>query len=267
MDDLQPNQETKEHMNSKILPIIALSSTLLFACKKDEDVAPTPPAPVPTTSMVKLSYDFVNGSAAFNGTVPIIDDQNRSIRLTKLKFYTHDFHIVDDDGVTVAEFQDAVRLVDAFGASNLFELGQMPAGQAHELELSLGLDSASSYGFPDQATAPFPLDDADMTWPWSAVTTFGRMFIKLEGYVDANNNTTMDSGEGFAYHAIGSGMQALPASYEVHTDVAGGTTFTIDLQVNVVTLVNGLALTGDFHNDGPQNQLLMQNLRAATSHM
>ena len=252
-------------MNAKNLAIIASMALAITACKKDEE-PPTPsptPNPTPTTATIKMSYSFVNGAVPFDPTVSFTDGQGRRVRITKLKFYAHDVHLADDDGATVGEFHDKIVLANALNSTNVFDLGTMDPGHIHHVEFAYGLDSASSYGFPDQVTAPVPLNDADMTWMWN--TAAGRIFIKLEGFVDANDNGTEDMGEGFQYHAIGAAMAPVPVDLHLHADAEAGNTVTLALKVNVNALVSDLSLTGMFHNDGEQTQLLLQKLAAATS--
>lgn len=247
-----------------LMIVLALS---LASCKRDEDEedAPHDHGTNSGTATVQLSYAFMNGANDFDPSAAFQDGLGRNIRITKLKFYAHDFHVTDDDGSTVAEFRDKILLADALGASNLFQLGQMGSGHAHEVEFMVGLDSAASYGFADQTTAPAPLNDIDMTWAWNVAA--GRMFIKLEGFLDPNNNNILDPGEdGFQYHGIGAAMVPRATQpLEVHSDVTAGSNFEIRLKVDLGVLVQGLGLNAVFHNDGPENQLLMLNLANAIS--
>jgi hypothetical protein len=151
-------------MKLQQLTLVALLTLAITACKKDDPVTPTPSDPTPTTAAVKVNYTFVNGTSAFDPNVTFDDGQGNAVRITKLKFYSHDMHLTDDDDNTVAEFHDDIVLVDALNATNEFELGTMTPGHVHNVAFELGLDSASSYGYPDQMTAPAPLDDNDMTW-------------------------------------------------------------------------------------------------------
>lgn len=254
-------------MNSKNLAIIATMALAITACKKDEE-APTPspsPTPTATTATVKMSYTFMDGMMPFDANEAITDAQGRHVHITKLKFYAHDVHLTDDAGATVGEFHEEIVLVNALNATNLFELGTMSPGHVHNVEFAYGLDSEASYGYPDQLTAPEPLNDADMTWAWN--TAAGRMFVKLEGYVDANHNDMMDSGEGFQYHAIGAALAPQAVEVHSHADAEAGDVVTLSMKVNVNALVSDLSLDGMYHNDGAQTQLLLQKLVAATSAM
>lgn len=252
-------------MKTSNIALIATMALAFAACKKDEATPPTNNGGggTPTTATVKLSYSFVVGTAPFDPTVSFVDGNGLNVRITKLKFYAHDVHLTDDAGGTVAEFHDGIVLVNALDATNEFTLGTMNPGHVHNVAFAFGLDSASSYGFPDQVTAPVPLNDADMTWMWN--TDAGRMFIKLEGFLDDNGNNIQDTGEGFQYHGIGAAMVPRTTQYHVHHDVTAGSTVNIALKLDVKALVATLGLDGMFHNDGEETRGLMDNLVTATS--
>ncbi|MDX9750552.1 MAG: hypothetical protein RBT71_05685 [Flavobacteriales bacterium] len=246
-------------MKTKHLAIAATMGIALSACKKDAEAPPADPA-TPTTAHVMAHIAFVNGDAAFD-TLPFTDGQGRSVRISKLKFYAHGFHLTDDLGATVADFHDRIILADAVAGTGHIDLGDVQPGHVHELHLALGLDSASSYGHADQATAPAPLNDPDMTWMWDVAQ--GRMFVKLEGFVDANGNGEFEVDEAFGYHGIGANMAPVPWHGHLHTDLAAGSHHTFHLELDVAALVGGLPLDGTYHNDGAEVQQVMQALHDA----
>lgn len=255
-------------MKIQKLTLMAFMAIAITSCKKDEEVPPTNNggSGTPTTASVRMSYAFSNGMTTFDPSVPFTDGAGRSVRITKLKFYAHDFHLTDDADVTVGEFHDKIVLVDALNGSNQFDLGTMAPEHVHNVELAFGLDSASSYGYPDQVAAPAPLNESDMTWAWN--TNAGRIFIKLEGFVDNDGDNVLDTGAGdvaFQYHAIGAALDPMMGHYHIHQDVTAGSTFTIGLKLDVSTLVSDLSLDGMYHNDGQQTQLLLANLVAAST--
>lgn len=253
-------------MNTRDISILAAMAIAFTACKKDEAPPPTNNGGggTPTTATVKLSYSFTVGTAPFDPTVTFVDENERKVRITKLKFYAHDVHLTDDEASTVGEFHDGRVLINALAGTNEFVLGTMDPGHIHNVSLAFGLDSTSSYGFPDQVTAPVPLNDEDMTWPWNSVATMGRMFVKFEGFWDVNENNVQDDGEGFQYHAMGA--TPVPANYHVHRDVVAGTAVSIDLKVDLRVLVSPLGLDGMFHSPGSaESQQVLQNLATATS--
>lgn len=245
------------------IALFAAMAMMIIACKKDAETPPPPGVPESTTATVRISYDFVNGGQAFDHHSTFTDAHGRKVGVTLLKFYAYDVLLTDDASATVADLRDRIMLVNAIEGGNNFELGTMDPAHVHNVNLSFGLDSASSYGFADQATAPAPLNDPGMTWMWNVAN--GRMFIRFEGFLDANDNGMADDGEGFEYHGIGHDMVAVHWHEHIHTDVVAGGTFTIGLKVDMSTLVHELALDGMYHNDGPETLQLMQSLAAATS--
>lgn len=242
------------------MAIVALLATALTACKKDVETPPSSPITPPTTA-ISAHFTFLVGESAFDPAQTFTDTQGRAVRVTKLKFYAHGIHFTDDQGADAGHV-DRVILVDAAQGQAHIELGSLSPGHVHELHLALGLDSLSSYGHPDQATAPAPLNDADMTWAWNVA--MGRMFVKLEGFVDLNGNNQLDAEETeFQYHGIGANMAPVHWHGHVHTDLNAGSAHMFHLQMDMAELVGGLALDGMYHDDGEQVQALMQALGSA----
>jgi hypothetical protein len=90
-------------------------------------------------------------------------------------------------------------------------------------------------------TAEAPLNDPDMMWAWSA--SAGRMFLKLEGRVDVNNDGDVDDADDrdFRYHALNLNNDLLrEIEVHVHADVTAGSTATLATKVDLGVLVSGL---------------------------
>ncbi len=241
-------------MKTSNILLIAGLAVSLAACHKGQ----VSPGEIP----VQLNYTFVNGAAPFTLNTPVVDGIGRSVWVTKLRFYAHDVRLVGSSGNTVAQLQDTIMYVDASNATTQFSLGSMAPAPLSQISLAYGLDDASSYGYPDQVAAPYPLNVADMTWMWN--TAAGRIFIKLEGFVDGNDNAVQDEGEGFQYHAIGAALEPQVAEVPYAQNVVLGMPFTIRLKVDVATLVSTLGLNGMYHDDGAEIHRLLENLATAT---
>lgn len=241
-------------MNFTNTLLIAGLAIVTTACHKGQ----VPPDGIP----VKLSYTFTNGPGAFNPEEPIVDGLGRTVWITKFKFYAHDVRLLGSDGNAVTQAQDSILFVDMDAATNELALGTMQPAQLSQVELAYGLNDQASYGYPDQVAAPYPLNVADMTWMWN--TAAGRVFVKLEGFVDENANDTLDEGEGFQYHAIGAALEPERATVPYAQSIVLGAPFTIRLNVDMAALVSTLGLDGVYHDDGPQTQRLLENLADAT---
>lgn len=246
--------------------LLAMLAVAITGCKRDEE---PPPAnggsETATTAEVELSYSFTVGTAPFDPSASFTDATGRQVRITKLKFYAYGVHLTDDMDNSVGQFA-AIMLVDPLSVSNRLDLGEMAPDHVHEAAISFGLDSASSYGFPDQMTAPAPLNVPDMTWMWN--TAAGRIFAKLEGFVDADADNAFDAAVGdvaFEYHAIGSALDPVIGQYHIHRTVTAGSVLSIALNLDVSALVSTLGLNGTFHGDGAETRRLLENLAVATA--
>lgn len=257
-------------MNTKHFTALALATLTLVACKKDDPAPPASPAPTPTTGSVRLSMEFMNGMMPFDFNAAHTDGAGNTIRFTTLKFYVSGAHAKDDDGTTVGSFNSTYMLVDAAAPDmNTFTLGTMNAGHIHELHFTLGLDEATNRA--DPTLAVFPLNIPGMHWSWNP--SAGYKFMNMEGYVDVNGNGTFDDGTDvpFQYHCAQNVTQAAnapvlrQADIEAHTDLAAGTTVTLEAHVDVTALLTGVDLltTPVAMGNGAGNQLLMNNLVTA----
>lgn len=257
-------------MNTKHFTVLALATLTLVACKKEDPMAPTPPAPTPTTGAVVLSMEFMKGMMPFDFNAAHTDGAGNTIRFTTLRFYISGAHAKDDDGSTVGSFNSTYMLVDAAAPSmNTFTLGSMNAGHIHELHFTLGLDDATNRA--DPTLAEYPLNIPGMHWSWNP--TAGYKFMNMEGYVDTNDNGVFDDGVdvSFRYHCAQNEAQAANApvlresDLHAHTDLVAGSTVTLQAHIDVTVLLNGVDLltTPVSMGNGAGNQLLMDNLVTA----
>lgn len=253
-------------MNKLTLTLAALAtcSALFVACKKD----PVEPTPAVTTSEVKVQFNFVHfGSGTpFDMNETYMDMENHNIRFTDLRFYASHIELTNDADVQVAEFPNARMLVNAAASAsaNLFSLGTMNSpAHVHEAHIQLGLDYDDNHS--DPTMEPYPLNVADMMWSW----TSARKFLRMEGYVDMDNNGIYEAGvdSTFAYHCVGDAL-VRDTHAHVHQDVVAGTPLTIQVNVDVATLLSNMDLLGNpmAHGEGALNIMAMDSLAAAIEH-
>lgn len=210
-----------------------------------------------------MGFAFRNGVAPFDLNSTYVDGSGNNVRFTKLKFFVYGITLEDDGGTQVAAFPSTILLVDLAAASNVFTLGTIDAGHVHEAHFSVGLDSASSYS--DPTIAPFPLNQPDMRWDWFPAS--GTMFVKMDGYLDANANGNFDPGEtAFSYHCIGQDMLSVEGQVSAHVDVTDGSTVTLAAKVDIAAVMAGLAFTTN-HGDAAPNQQLVQNIAGAIAQL
>jgi len=233
----------------------------ITACKKDEETPPAP-TPAPTTANMRMSFNFVKGTAPFDFNALHQDGMGRTIRFNTLKFYVSDVHLEDDDMNQVADFHDTYILVDASASSNAFDLGTMAAGHVHMVNFALGLDAATNHA--DPINAPYPLNIPGMHWSWNPAA--GYKFLNMEGIVDGNGDGDMDDSEDvpFTYHCATDALLR-EKHVHIHADVAAGSTVTLAAKVDVQLLLSGLDLLTNSvaMGGGANNQAAMNNLVTA----
>ncbi|MGV3636183.1 MAG: MbnP family protein [Flavobacteriales bacterium] len=227
-------------MNTKNLAILAGLALAISACKKDEEApAPSNTTPTPTNGTIDMAFNLYVGDEALDMNALYQDGAGHAIRFTKTKFYVSNVHVTDHDGNVLGHFEDTYILVDASNASNTFTLGTLAPAAVHGAEITLGL--APEVNNSDPLTAEDPLNDPDMMWAWSA--SAGRMFLKLEGRVDRNNDGDVDDAEDgeFLYHCLNlSGDLLREIHVHVHDEVTAGGTALLNTKVDLGVLVSGL---------------------------
>jgi len=245
------------------LALMAFISLTLVACKKDKEPDPDPD---PTTGTIALSVTFMSGTNAYTLDSILIDGAGRKIRLSALKFYASDFHLVNDAAVTVGEFHEAVVLVDASATSNLFTLGTMSPGHVHEAHIALGLDSTLNHA--DPTLADYPLNVPGMHWSWNPAA--GYKFLMMVGKVDGNGDGDFDDTEDLdiAYDCATDALLR-ETHVHIHAGLVAGGTVTMAAKVDVAKLISGLDfLTTPVAMGGePANITAMDSLAVAVDEL
>lgn len=226
------------------------------ACKRDDDEpATTTPTEVSHNATLRISFSFTKGDSAFTLDSIVHDSLGHALKLDHLRFYIGGGHVHDDADNEVADYDDAILLVDA-DSVNDFLLGPVFASHVHLFHLNLGLDSVLNHG--DFATATAPLNDASMYLN----TTDGYKFMVVSGHVDADGNGTFETAFNYAC-----GTDALfgDAHVHAHHDIVEGETFTAQALVDVGTLFAGVdVVTTPTASGGEEpNGRLMENLESS----
>jgi hypothetical protein len=253
-------------MNFKYLAILAALPIAFTACKKDEE-APAP-TPVPTTGTVNMAFNLFVGDSPLDLSANYQDGAGHAIKFTKVKFYVSNVHLMDDNEVVLGHYEDTYILVDASNVNNTFTLGSLSPAEVHGAEITFGL--GPDVNNSDPLTMEAPLNDPDMMWAWS--TSAGRMFLKLEGRVDGNNDGDLEDSEDptFLYHCLNLNDDLLRETHvHVHADVTAGATSTLSTKVDLGVVVSGLDLlmNPEAMDGGSQCVLAMDSLAASISEL
>ncbi|MFT3885297.1 MAG: hypothetical protein QM724_07665 [Flavobacteriales bacterium] len=219
---------------------LGLVALAFVACKKDSDDSVTPsPTHEHHHATVKVGIAFRTGGNVFTLDSVLTDGDGHKLKLTKARFFLSNAYAIDDADATVGEFPHTYILASASTDDNTFELGEIEAGHVHALVFAIGLDSATNHSDPTQYTT-FPLNDASMHWSWNA--DVGYKFVELEGLVDDDGDGVVDDADpGFLFHCAGDALLT-PDTAHVHHTLVEGEVFTVQLQVHMDQLFNGMNL-------------------------
>jgi hypothetical protein len=216
------------------------------------------------TGTVKLSFDFVNGTDAFDMNATYVDGSGNNVRFSGIKFYASEISLTDMGVTTVASFNSTYLLVDAAASMNEFTLGSVPAGHVHMANFALGLENTVNHA--DPTLAEYPLNVPDMHWSWNPAA--GYKFLLIECKVDGNNDGDFDDAEDVdvTYHCATDPMYREDQVMAM-LDVTAGSIVTIPAKVDVGALLTGLDLLANpvAMGGGANNATAMDNLVNAVS--
>ena len=187
------------------------------------------------------------------------DGAGHAIQISALKFYLSEMHL-ESGGNIIADFHDSFILADA-ETEGTFTVGTASPGSFDNVEIVIGLDSATNHADPTLAEAP--LNDPSMHWAWNPAA--GYKFLLLEGRVDDDGDGVVDAADPqFTYHCATDAAIRAVSSAHSGTITAGSTT-SMHLHLNVDALVTGVDMLATQMGMGYEavNGQLMDNLAAS----
>jgi hypothetical protein len=241
-------------MKPTYLTFLAALALAFTSCKKETHAPYSPTG----TADLKVKVGLVNGHSHVDMDHTFTDGAGNTIKFTELKFFVGHMHLEGHHGDEIAAFHN-YHLFDGSAHHNHFHLGQIPAGHIHYLKFKIGLDEHAC--MHDPANAPHP-----MNTPGMHCHDVGYRFLSITGRVDVDGDGNFDGPADlpFMLHC-GAPDMLRSGQLNVHGDVAAGSTHTIQLEVNVAELVNGLDLrNNNMHMGGGEyGAQLMDNLKNA----
>ncbi len=243
--------------NSKIIALLMACTLSLMACKNDDEDPPV--TPTPTTGTVRISTGFHWGGPEFELGQTYADGAGHAIQINTLKFYLSETHL-ENAGNIIADFHDSFILADAT-EEGVYTVGTAAPGTFDQVEIVLGLDSATNHADPTLAEAP--LNDVSMHWTWNPDQ--GYKFLVLEGRVDDDGTGVVDADDPeFILHcATDDALREISGAHSGTITVGGTTQMHVHLHVD--QLVNGIDMlaAGMAMGYEPVNVQLMDNLVTA----
>lgn len=182
-------------MKKQIYLLICLAAIGLTACNDDETITPEPPVVEQEDTAPSMSFtinhkvgemDFEEGTAY---TLP----SGEKATLSRYAYLLGQFYLINEDN-TKLKLQDAYALIEAHAGKTTFTIENVPMGNYKGIGFSVGLDSATNHGDPNQYGNDHPLSSLNnsLHWGW----TGGYIFTAIEG-------KDLDANESIIFHLAG----------------------------------------------------------------
>ena len=128
-------------MKTSYLAIIALTSLLVFSCKKDP-VEPHEHDPEPTTGSLKIEFEaMVDTSALVFNTKNYLNANGDTFNVSVFKYYISNIVLTKSDNSTYTE-PNSYHLIDHSNASSLVvTIPDVPNGEYKGITFMIGVDS------------------------------------------------------------------------------------------------------------------------------
>ncbi|WP_410221460.1 MbnP family protein [Pedobacter sp.] len=191
----------------KIITLIAISATLLTACKKDYSSAPD----FDENNLAPLSVEFDNiaggRTLTFNNTdVPYSNAKGEPFSISLLQYFISNIKVTTTSGKEYTVKQDdSYFLIKGSDKSTRFAKIKVPEGDYSKLTFVLGVDSLRSTMPLDKRTGVLdPASGSNMYWGWNS----GYIFFKMEGNSSVITDDQLGDPSGkkqFKYHIGGFG--------------------------------------------------------------
>ncbi|MBL7965179.1 MAG: hypothetical protein JNM31_15195 [Flavobacteriales bacterium] len=227
----------------------------LGGCRKQEYVVPEHDH-VHTVDL-KLNFVFMYGAHSYELASEYVDDFGQVYKLDRIRFLVSGLHVIDDDLSVLADYPTVQLLVDA-GEPSVFALGSLTAAHAHQVNFTLGLNTALNHADPDTCGAP--LNDPDMHWGMGPDQGF--WFLVLEGRYDSDGSGEVDATDAAFSYRCGTDALKRAGWALLHVAIPDGGVFTVEVPVDIRRLMGGVDVQNNsvVHGEAPLNVQLMDSL-------
>lgn len=177
-------------MKKTVYILLGLIIAVFSACSPDQDPINQNEA---STSSLKITMDHKMGSANMAYNVDLALPSSENVQMSRLSYILGGFYLIDGNNNKVL-LKDQYALIEAHKGDVTFTLTDIPLGDYISIGFSIGLDSATNHGNPNQYAAEHPLSPINnsLHWNW----TGGYIFTALEGKV-------VKDAETFIFHLAG----------------------------------------------------------------
>jgi hypothetical protein len=177
-------------MKKMMYVLLGLMAIGFSACSPDEEPIDQNEA---TASSLKITMDHKMGSADMAYNEDLILPSLESVQMSRLSYLLGGFYLIDGNNNKVP-LAGQYALIEAHKGDVTFTLTDIPFGDYTSVGFSIGLDSITNHGNPNQYAADHPLSPINnsLHWNW----TGGYIFTALEGKVVKDDET-------FVFHLAG----------------------------------------------------------------
>jgi hypothetical protein len=226
------------------------------SCKDDEEVKPEPPVETPATSAsIDFTINHTVGDIAYTAGTQYLVGNNDKATFSRYAYLLGSFYLIAEDGSTIP-LDDQYALIEAHDGKTSFSFSDIPYGTYTSIGFSIGLDSATNHGNPNQYDTDHPLSSLNnsLHWGW----TGGYIFTAIEG-------KDMTADESIIFHLAGVQNKTdfeLPAAF-VHGEKGS----TIDLGYDIAEVFKAPSLfsfamdgRSSHSTSGPVTSKLISNM-------
>jgi len=167
-----------------ILGVWFLTSTM--GCKPD------PPIKTEISTM-DFTINHLYGSTDFKLDEEYMLPSSEQVKFSRYSYLLSDFYLIDESGFKIA-LDGQYLYADVRSSNTHMTLTNIPKGIYSGIGFSIGLDSNTNHGNPNQYESDHPLSPINnsLHWSWQG----GYIFTAIEGKTIANN-------ESFIFHLAG----------------------------------------------------------------
>lgn len=170
--------------------MLGLMAIGFSACNPDEE----PIEILPTSSNLTITIDHKMGTTDMVYNEDVVLPSDESVQISRLSYLLGSFFLVNKAGEKI-ELKDQYAFVEAHRGRTTFTLKDIPFGEYKSLGLSIGLDSNTNHGNPNQYDSDHPLAPINNSLHWS--WTGGYIFTAIEGKMAKEDDKT------FIFHLAG----------------------------------------------------------------
>ncbi len=178
----------------KNLLYLLLGLLLIAVSSCDDDDIPVIPDPTEqTTGNLTITMNHVYGSSDMHYNQTVNLPSTEQVEFKRLYYLLSDFYLRNEAGTKVV-LPKQYALIEDHNDKVSFTLTDIPFGTYSAIGFSIGLDSVTNHGNPNQYETSHPLSPINnsLHWNWEG----GYIFTAIEGKVIPSNET-------FVFHLAG----------------------------------------------------------------